>query len=184
MRLLRGVAICLAGSSLASCKAGTEPTRWSYEQGIGLAVVMADGACLTMETPSVPLNTRVSVVDTVGQRSLPAVVVAARASCVTDVTPGLHGYQMRFDGSLPQTPFIGIAVVDDAARFGMRGPSLTSDLDRDGHDEFFRSCTSGEGVHATIWSDAPLTGPRRWHRYHALGYDVSPTCTPAEASEP
>src|SRR6266478_6016907 len=60
------------------------------------------------------------------------------------------------------------------------GANVVADLDGDGRLEFFRSCTSQEGVHFTIWADKPLQGKRRWHRYVYLGYDVEPTCTDPE----
>ena len=40
----------------------------------------------------------------------------------------------------------------------------------------FRSCTSMEGMHFTIWRGEPLTGKRLWHDYYYLGYDTEPTC--------
>jgi hypothetical protein len=59
---------------------------------------------------------------------------------------------------------------------------MSTDVDGDGRDEFFRSCTSNEGLHFTIWTASALSGERRWHRYQRLGYDVSPTCTSAETA--
>ena len=63
--------------------------------------------------------------------------------------------------------------------------------DGDERAETFHACTSGEGVHLSIWSaprdtTAPLPrdgsppGNRRWHRYHNLGEDVENTCTAGE----
>ena len=50
-----------------------------------------------------------------------------------------------------------------------------------GSNEFsFRSCTSMEGIHFTIWSGEALTGKRLWHAYYYLGYDTEPTCKEAE----
>lgn len=40
----------------------------------------------------------------------------------------------------------------------------------------FRSCTSMEGIHFTIWRGEALTGKRLWHDYYYLGYDTEPTC--------
>lgn len=39
-----------------------------------------------------------------------------------------------------------------------------------------RSCSSHEGLHLTVWSGAPLSSERLWHRYYYLGYDLEPTC--------
>jgi hypothetical protein len=51
------------------------------------------------------------------------------------------------------------------------------DLDGDGRREYFRQCTSGEGIHLSVWTGKPLTGRRRWQAYFYLGYDVESTCT-------
>ena len=44
----------------------------------------------------------------------------------------------------------------------------------------FRSCTSMEGIHFSIWRGEPLTGTRLWHEYYYLGYDTEPTCKQAD----
>jgi hypothetical protein len=44
----------------------------------------------------------------------------------------------------------------------------------------FRSCTSMESIHFTIWSGEALTGKRLGHAYYYLGYDTEPTCTEAD----
>jgi hypothetical protein len=54
---------------------------------------------------------------------------------------------------------------------------MAVDVDNDGRQEFFRSCSSAEGIHFTVWSGKPLEGARRWHQYYYLGYDVAADCT-------
>ena len=74
---------------------------------------------------------------------------------------------------------------------GLVDAKATGDIDGDERAETFHACTSGEGVHLSIWSaprdaTAPLPrdgsppGNRRWHRYHNLGEDVENTCTAGE----
>lgn len=43
-----------------------------------------------------------------------------------------------------------------------------------------RSCTSSEGLHFTLWAGEPLNSTRLWHMYYYWGYDVEPTCQPAD----
>ena len=50
-------------------------------------------------------------------------------------------------------------------------------------DVSFRSCTSMEGLHFTLWSGAPPREKRLWHGYYYLGYDVEPTCREREFQE-
>ena len=68
-----------------------------------------------------------------------------------------------------------LAVVT-AERVVVQHRKASVDLDKDGRREFFRECTSHEGIHLTIWSGTPLRGKRRWHFYCYLGYDVVPSC--------
>jgi len=65
------------------------------------------------------------------------------------------------------------------SRRSAAGGLVSPDLDGDGRRAYFRSCASAEGLHLTVWSEAPL-GRRRFHAYHDLGYDVDPSCTEAD----
>jgi hypothetical protein len=46
-----------------------------------------------------------------------------------------------------------------------------------------RGCTSSEGLHLTLWAGEPLRTERLWHAYFYLGYDVEPTCQPADVQQ-
>ncbi len=76
-----------------------------------------------------------------------------------------------------------VAVFVSPGILSMKGKEIVGDLDADGILEYFRQCTSSEGVHLTIWSGEPIKGIRRWHRYFYLGYDVEPSCSDADYSE-
>jgi len=71
--------------------------------------------------------------------------------------------------------WVGIGIVDPG-KIAIISGTASSDLNGDGRKEYFRSCTSTEGVHLTIWTGKPLTGNRIWHQYYYLGYDTEPTC--------
>ena len=47
----------------------------------------------------------------------------------------------------------------------------------------FRSCTSNEGVHLTVWAGKALKSKRIWHEYVYLGYDLEPSCLRGETPE-
>jgi hypothetical protein len=168
----------------AGCGGRVARSTWSYDEHVGVVFAVADKSCFATKAPSLGSKTRLQVVDTGSQRQRPATVVAAAESCLDGggQTLGLRGYAIQFEGTPPQLPFYGIGVVDTTVQFRPANGSMVADVDGDHHNEFFRSCTSAEGVHFTIWTDAALTGSRRWHRYQPLGYDVSPTCTPAETA--
>jgi hypothetical protein len=179
--IVKHICFLMTAALTLSCRSHTVNASWSYDKNVGLAVVTAGHACLSINDPSLTPNTHVHVIDAQRQREMSAVIVSGRQTCGND-SAGTSGYAMRLDASDMQVPLIGIVVIGDGITFARRGTLLAGDLDRDRHDEFFRTCTSAEGVHATVWSDAPLTGTRRWHQYYALGYDVESTCTPAELS--
>ncbi|HSQ13248.1 MAG TPA: hypothetical protein VLM90_09520 [Candidatus Deferrimicrobium sp.] len=50
-------------------------------------------------------------------------------------------------------------------------------------DLVFRSCTSTEGFHFSIWSGTKLKEQEIWRRYFSLGYDVEPTCAERDFEE-
>ncbi len=50
-------------------------------------------------------------------------------------------------------------------------------------DLVFRSCTSTEGFHFSIWSGTKLKEQEIWRRYFYLGYDVEPTCAERDFEE-
>ena len=69
---------------------------------------------------------------------------------------------------------IGVAT---AQKVQMKGKFATLDLDGDKKPEYFRECTSMEGLHLNVWKGKPLVGTGVWHTYYGLGYDTVPTCT-------
>ena len=71
---------------------------------------------------------------------------------------------------------VAIGIVQPERKIQVRNKLASVDLNGDGRDEFFRSCTSSEGLHLTIWSGKPLIGKRRWHYYYYLHYDTEPNC--------
>ena len=145
---------------------GQRPLEQSwYDEHLGVAIRKSGQACLSVANRSLRQGTDLRVVTT----NPPAASWRARverkdASCLPggDADAGLAGYDIAFEGAMPPESFPLIASIDQP-------PGL-----------LLRSCTSNEGVHFTAWSDAPLTGTRRWHRYYYLGYDVEPNCTATE----
>lgn len=86
--------------------------------------------------------------------------------------------------SRPESPPVRIAVLGNDNQVEVRDGLAVADPDQNGELEFFGFCTSVEGVHLTVWTGQVAKGVRRWHKYHPLFYDVEPSCTEAETSEP
>jgi len=156
---------------LAGCEPrGQLAVQWSFERQAGVVV----GNCLAIRSASLAPGSAVQVVNTVPPQS----VAAARTegpdpSCAA---AEIHGYRV----TPPAGPVPAIGITGYRGPFRTEGGRVSADLDGDGQPEYFRSCTSSEGVHFTIWSGTPLTGRLRWHEYHPLGYDVDPDCKPEE----
>lgn len=101
--------------------------------------------------------------------------------------PGL-GHQIILFGHTQDTTYImqmnkhsaaielGFGIIDDPKIFSSKKGIMRADLNLDGVQDSFRDCTSNEGVHLTLWSGLPLKGPRLWHAYYFLEYDVVPSC--------
>lgn len=108
--------------------------------------------------------------------------------------PGI-GHQIIISGYTQDTTYLmkmdkadaavqlGFGIIDSPKIFSSRAGAIRADLNRDGIEESFRDCTSHEGVHLTIWSGQALKGPRLWHAYYFLEYDVEPSCVKQDYAE-
>ena len=161
----------------------TQP--WSFDDNAGVAMRTPNATCLSIPQASLAPGGVITVVlpaSTPQEVAMGRVVRANGACRSADTDDHMHRYEIRLERATPAgLPMIALTGV--AGAFQHRGDVVAADLDGDRRDELFRSCTSTEGVHLTIWSEAILTGRRRWHRYVFLGYDVEPTCTPADVGE-
>jgi hypothetical protein len=138
---------------------------------------LAPGSPLTLVLPSPPQSTlKAEVVRAAAANDCPSIGDSGEA--------GLTSYEIKLlgEGSPPVAP--AIAVYGYSGRFRTQGRYVVADVGRNGEHNFFRSCTSSEGVHLTVWSREPLRGTRIWHQYYYLGYDVEANCTPAESHDP
>jgi hypothetical protein len=98
-----------------------------------------------------------------------------------DAGPDDRFYSLRAESQVAPpsgTVWVALLLAPGILKGSPRG--IEGDIDGDGTAERLRVCTSNEGLHLTIWSGEPLVGPRRWHRYLYLGYDVEPSCVPKD----
>ena len=125
------------------------------------------------------------------QRVIDAEVVSARQAAADEVmAEGASVYTIEFITSYSERisdeePFLGIAVVGASDGVTTSGGKASAQLPNApaGKRLYFRACTSGEGMHLTVWSGKLLVGKRVWHAYHYLGYDVEPNCKPKDYEE-
>ncbi|MGH7460086.1 MAG: hypothetical protein ACREMA_03540 [Longimicrobiales bacterium] len=113
------------------------------------------------------------------QRTIQATVREAIPSCTeAETVPDVRYFRLDAPDFQPGNLGVALLVHPMPVVNGAR-----TDLDNDGTPESYRSCTSSEGLHLTVWNGEPLTGRRVWHYYHYLGYDVEPTCVKADYTE-
>ena len=74
------------------------------------------------------------------------------------------------------TVLSGIGVVGLPKAPKIENGSATAELTGSPPSEYFRECSSHEGMHLTVWTGKPLSGKRVWHRYFYLHYDTDPNC--------
>ena len=152
------------------------------------AVFHRDGVvCLLLRNDTVPPDAPVWILsDEVGTFTHGVGrVVGEREECAGPMAgPDYAGYEVAWD---LETGVLAFGVLGALGR--VQGDASTGyrvDIDGDGEPESFRTCPSSEAVHMTVWTGEPLTGTRRWHHYHYLGFDLEPACDPRdyEGTEP
>jgi hypothetical protein len=150
------------------------PRLLSGEVGIAYSTD-AGGACIAVAETGLAPGTKITIVVRGHDRHVIAKATVA-GPCGVETLAG-EGYGYAISGA-PPAPFVGVAILGrpDVRILGER---IDVDIDGDGTEETFRSCTSSEGVHLTIWNGRQ----RRWHGYHYLGYDTEPTCSEAETAD-
>ena len=150
----------------------------------GFAVAKADNVCLSIRNTDIAEGSRIHLIVVSQPQSVAQAIVEGKRAdtCGERQPPSAHmnHYGLKVvSGELhPLEPAIAFAgkMGDVTIRDGMASAVI------DGNRDYFRSCTSQEGVHLTVWSGRPLEGRRIWHAYYYLDYDVDPTCTPKDTA--
>ena len=157
--------------------------RFDYHSRVGVVDAKDESKlCLIIPNASLGEGSLVNLITPSNQAHARATIKQkTTADCSSTDTPGDASFYLvelvetdkRFK-IRAQGP--AIALISSGTVSGSNGKA-SADLDEDGQKEFFRVCTSNEGLHLTIWSGKPLSGQRRWHFYYYLGFDVVPSCT-------
>lgn len=122
------------------------------------------GNRVTVVVPDIPQTVMVASIDSLSKSS---------CSSQDDVFRGASYYRLKIPKY--KAAFDGFGIIGNAAMKVVGGVARV-DLNDDGSLEYFRSCTSAEGIWLTIWTGKPLIGKRIWSAYYYLGYDTEPTC--------
>ncbi|HSU07236.1 MAG TPA: hypothetical protein VLI93_16860 [Acetobacteraceae bacterium] len=148
----------------------------SVEQ-IGVAVAHGNSICFSIEHPGLPTPAAVTLILPDSPQSIAqAEITGPGPGC-----PGLKnsdavGYKLRVTRGHVHDNIVMIGVLDGEAVL-RQGRVISKRPGNNDRVETFRSCTSADGVHLTVWRGSPLSGVRLWHAYYYLGQDLVPTCT-------
>jgi hypothetical protein len=171
----------LAMAALAA-PAAQLPAPFDYPSQVGVAEVnVAAYGCLTIVNDTLQEGETITLIDPVEPQRTFQVAIRRKLvlSCSrnVDYPVGASFYSFRA-GSEAMGP--AVALVRFAGDIRSLNDRMRADLNGDRLPESFRSCTSSEGVHLTVWAGEPLASRRLWHQYFHLGYDMEPDCTPGD----
>jgi hypothetical protein len=181
--LARLAPACLGLLALA-CQ--TTPPRpvFDYAANLGLAVRKAGHDCLYIPNVALSPGQRVEFVTVSTPQTAGAAEIVAKAddTCKdpSQSGAGVTPYSFKVTQGEMRNAVPAFAIANFTGALTTTDQGVTADLEGDRQQESFRSCTSTEGVHLTVWKGKPLEGIRKWHYYYYLGYDVTPDCTENE----
>ena len=122
------------------------------------------GLKIQVVVPDKPQFVKTGVIESKEQKS---------CSSDIDVAPHVSFYKIKMSDD--RDPVWGIGVIG-AKRIKVVKGLAQADINADGNLEYFRTCSSFEGFHFTVWTGKPLKGKRIWHSYYYVTYDTVFTC--------
>ena len=179
----------------ASTEGVAKSQEFVYEQRVGVASVRDDeNGCLAVYNPTLVSGVQITLVDQPDVTQLAESATVKEATVVERLSQSCdnHIEMVAGNGFSPSfyqirlvtkpSPFYStvVAIINPDRPITVRAGKIDADLDGDGTNESFRTCSSSEGVHHQIWTGVPLQGRPRWHWYVYAGYDTNPTCTEQE----
>jgi hypothetical protein len=167
-------------------QSGKGAASWSFTRNVGVVSLLDGKGCLAIRNPSALEKSRLRVVSILSPRPVRVGKIGSRSGACAASTqdPEMRFWQVRLVPGTTPADFPAIGILGFNGQLHKDGSDVSADLDGDGRLEYLRACTSAEGIHFTIWTGVPLKGKLRWHQYYYLGYDVTPSCTPSELSQP
>ncbi len=153
---------------------------------IGIVDTKKGEICLTIYNSDLKEGEEVSVVFMGKPQSVQMATVKKKLSSSSsrnpDIDPDNSFYSLEFPKFTGETVYTAFGLISPNKVVINKGIASV-DLNDDKKAEYFRKCTSMEGVHFTVWTGKPLVGKRIWHNYYYLGYDVDPSCKEKDFEE-
>ncbi|MBK8466063.1 MAG: hypothetical protein IPL32_09540 [Chloracidobacterium sp.] len=138
-------------------------------------------ACLAIPNTKLKPGEKIQVVLPDRPQKVKTAVIESKEvkSCSSemDIASRISFYRIKISNDRDINYGIGVIGV---RRIKVKNGVARSDINNDGKLEYFRSCTSREGFHSTVWTGKPLKGKCIWHTYYYLGYDTEPDCKKKE----
>lgn len=168
----------------------TEPSKPAFNYAERMGLVDLNGRCLSIFNSSIERGTKVTLVRP--RSSDAAVVIEAtveesrtqkcRSSLDRNDNYQIEPTYYRIAASGGSTPESGVvfAVLDPIGPVALSNEEIAADVDGDGANESFSTCTSSESVHYMVWNGSAAQRRSRWNGNIYLGYDAEPTCTEAD----
>lgn len=185
MRTLTPLLAVILSAVAVSGYAGGEKEVFKYNAQLGVAEVSAGGdGCLTIPNRSLRDNQPIKLVILGKPQKVieKRIVKKLKTTCSRNTeTPQDASFYAFPAGKEHFDP--AIAVVGFSGEFRVVKGKVRGDLNGDGTSESFRSCSSNEGLHLTVWAGEALKTKRLWHEYYYLGFDVQPSCNPQDYQE-
>ena len=160
----------------------------AYTPRVGIAVTTEGRTCMAIRNANLALNSPLTLVmPNLPQSFFPAQIgsVSDSACPITkDVDRNVTNYELHLPGGTGSIKKLVpmIAVVGAPDHFLITNTAVQADIQQDGKQEMFRSCSADHGVHLTVWSGTPVDGTLLWHGYYyeASNPGIGPACTPKE----
>lgn len=171
--------VLVAGCSEVSAQ------KFQFNSKLGVVDVDDSGSmCLAIQNATLKQGDKLSLIKASKPQKVSTALIEASLSerCSEPLEgPDNSFYRITLANRRTKTETLAAAIAVLGSGVRLQKGVASIDLDRDGQAEYFRSCTSREGLHLTAWTGKPLVGRRRWNFYYYLGYDTVPTCKTKDA---
>lgn len=182
MKIFATIFLLLLSASLVC---GQNPSN-KLESKLGIAEIGKRGVCLTIPNAKLAIGSKVSLV--LPNKPQKIMIASVRnklfKSCTDnpDLTAdGDFSYQLKISRGRLKSGDVAIALVNLKNAISVTRGIAFVDVNNDKKKDYFRSCTSQEGLWLSVWSGKPLGGKQIWNKYYYLGYDVVPSCKPKDS---
>jgi hypothetical protein len=160
----------------------TSPLPFVFGERIGW---LQGGPCLGIANPNLKPGTLVALVVTGNPQTVAMSTIKGKTTS-TEICNALKDERAsqidsktvfyELDGGKDYSQITALGIVDPAIPPPVIDGLAKVDLNNDGHNEFFTSCVTAEGINFSVWPDAPYGGEPEWTNYYYMGYDLEPNC--------